>query len=179
VKSIKNKKIRFFLIFGLFIIFQLFSFGLDYYPGEEISINFLMFIKSMMGILPAAFILIGLFEVWVSKEKIEAHMGAGSGIRGYLWALVLAGPKVGGLYVAFPIAVALAKKGASLSVILFYISAAAIYRIPMTLIEASFLGVKFTLIRLFVALPLIFGASVLFAKVLEKQNYQIREKSDG
>jgi len=56
---------------------------------------------------------------------------------------------------------------------LFYISAAAIYRIPMTLIEFSLLGVKFTLIRLLVALPLIFISSIIFGNFLKKQNYQI------
>ncbi len=166
----KKKKIILFLMFIMFISL---SFAINFDSGKVIGLNFIKFSKSMLSILPAAFILIGLFEVWVSKEKIEAHMGSGSGIRGYLWALILAGPTVGGLYVAFPIAQALSKKGASLSVILFYISAAAIYRIPMTLIEFSLLGVKFTLIRLLVALPLIFISSIIFGNFLKKQNYQI------
>ncbi|ETR67135.1 MAG: hypothetical protein OMM_11917 [Candidatus Magnetoglobus multicellularis str. Araruama] len=70
----------------------------------------MMFSKTMLTILPVAFVLIGLFDVWVPKEVIESHMGMGSGIKGYLWAILLAGLTVGGIYVAFPVAHALHKK---------------------------------------------------------------------
>ncbi len=169
----KNKILKMLVIvaFAMFVGSSLFW---DFVPGKEIFYNFGVFAKNMLGILFAAFILIGLFEVWVSKEKIETHMGKESGLRGYLWALVLAATTAGGLYVAFPVSAALAKKGAKLSVIFFYISAAAIYRIPMTLIEASILGVKFTLIRLLVALPLIFVSAIVLGNVLEKREYRLK-----
>ncbi|MDI6701286.1 MAG: hypothetical protein QME48_08705 [bacterium] len=51
------------------------------------------------------------------KETVEKHFGEAAGIRGYVWAALLAGTTVGGLYVAFPVAYSLYKKGAKLSII--------------------------------------------------------------
>ena len=156
-----------------YILFLIISFAFGFNPGKEIGYNFLSFSVEMLKILPAAFILIGLFEVWVKKETVEKHLGEGSGIRGYVWAILLAGTTVGGLYVAFPVAYALYSKGAKLSVIFTYIGAAAICRVPMAIFEASFLGIKFTVIRLLVSLPLVVIASILLQYYLKKRNYEI------
>ena len=156
-----------------YILFLISSFVFGFNPGKEIGYNFLSFSVDMFKILPAAFILIGLFEVWVKKETVEKHLGEGSGIRGYVWAILLAGTTVGGLYVAFPVAYALYSKGAKLSVIFTYIGAAAICRVPMAIFEASFLGIKFTVIRLLVSLPLVVIASILLEYYLKKRNYEI------
>ena len=129
----------------------------------------------MLKILPCAFILIGLFEVWVKRGTVEKHLGKESGIRGYLWGVLLAGTTVGGVYVAFPVAYSLYRKGARLSVIFTYIGASALCRIPMSIFEASFLGIKFTLIRLFVSLPLVIVSSMLLGKYLSKRSYKIME----
>ena len=156
-----------------YILFLIISFAFGFNPGKEIGYNFLSFSVDMLKILPAAFILIGLFEVWVKKETVEKHLGEGSGIRGYVWVILLAGTTVGGLYVAFPVAYALYSKGAKLSVIFTYIGAAAICRVPMAIFEASFLGIKFTVIRLLVSLPLVIIASILLEYYLKKRNYEI------
>ncbi len=89
--------------------------------------------------------------------------------------MLLAGTTVGGLYVAFPVAYSLYSKGAKLSVIFTYLGAAAICRVPMTIFEASFMGIKFTAIRLLVSLPLVIVTSVLLGDYLTKRNYKILE----
>jgi uncharacterized membrane protein YraQ (UPF0718 family) len=127
----------------------------------------------MLGIMPGAFILIGLFEVWVKREIVERHLGEGSGFRGYLWMILLASTAVGGLYLAFPVAYSLYSKGAKLSVIFTYLGAAAICRIPMTIFEASFLGVKFTAIRWLVSLPLVIITSMLLGNYLTRRGYKV------
>ena len=156
--------------YGVFLIVSL-MLGFD--PGEKIGHNFASFSIEMLKILPGAFILIGLFEVWVKRETIEKHLGEESGIRGYIWAVLLAGTTVGGLYLAFPIAYSLYNKGAKLSVIFTYVGAAAICRVPMAIFEASFLGIKFTAIRLLVSIPLVIVASILLGDYLKKRNYKI------
>jgi len=156
-----------------YILFLIASFVFGFNPGKEIGYNFVSFSVYMLKILPCAFILIGLFEVWVKRETVEKHLGEKSAIRGYIWAVLLAGTTVGGLYVAFPVAYSLYSKGAKLSVIFTYIGASAICRIPMTIFEASFLGIKFTAIRLFVSLPLVIVASILLGDYLTKRNYKI------
>ncbi|MDZ7792753.1 MAG: permease [Spirochaetia bacterium] len=158
------------LLFGLFIVGSLlfrFEFGLT--AGRR----FLQFGGEMVKIVPFAFILIGLFEVWVPKHVVERHLGKQAGLRAHLWAVLLAGTTVGGLYVAFPVAAALQRKGARLSFLFTYIGASGVCRIPMTLFEASFLGIEFTLIRYAIAVPLIVLSSELMGEYLQRREYEI------
>jgi len=164
------------MIFGFgYLGFILLSYIIGFAPGEKIGGNFISFSIPMLKLLPFAFILIGLFDVWVKKETVEKHMGAQSGIRGHIWALLLAGTTVGGLYVCFPVAYTLHRKGAKLAVIFTYIAASAICRIPMTIFEASFMGIKFSVIRLLVSLPLVVVSSMLLGAFLEKRKYCMTE----
>lgn len=158
-----------------YIIFLIVSFTFGFNSGKEIGYNFFSFSMYMLKLLPFAFILIGLFEVWVKKETVEKHLGEESGMKGYIWALLLSSTTVGGLYVAFPVAYSLYSKGAKLSVIFTYIGASAICRVPLTIFEASFLGIKFTAIRLFISLPLVVLTSVLLGDYLTKRSYKIME----
>jgi len=170
----RNSIIRIVIILS-YVIFLVVSWIFGFNPGIKISDNFALFSVDMLKVLPCAFILIGLFEIWVKRETVEKHFGEESGIRGYIWAILLAGTTVGGLYVAFPVAYSLYSKGAKLSVIFTYIGASAICRIPMTIFEASFLGIKFTAIRLLVSIPLVIVTSILLGNYLTKRNYKIIE----
>ncbi len=156
-----------------YIAFISLSFIVGFAPGEQIGNNFKYFSIAMIKMLPCAFILIGLFEVWVKKETVEKHLGKESGIRGYTWGVLLAGTTVGGLYVAFPVAYSLYNKGAKLSVIFTYLGASAICRVPMTIFETSFMGIKFSIIRWSVSLPLLILSSFLLGNYLEKKKYKI------
>ena len=161
--------------FAAYLLFIVASFVLGFRPGEQVGLNFLTFSVEMLKILPWAFLLIGLFEVWVKRETVERHFGEEAGIRGYLWAVLLAGTTVGGLYVALPVAHSLHGKGARLSVIFTYMGASAVCRVPMAMFEASFLGIKFTAIRLFVSLPLVILTSMGLGAYLTKRDYRMRE----
>ena len=129
----------------------------------------------MMKILPLTFILIGLFEVWVKKETVEKHLGEKSNFLCYLWAIILGGTTIGPMLVALPIAYTLYKKGAKISVIYTYIGASSVCRIPMTIFEASFIGVKFTIVRYLVSIPLITISSILFEKTLKKGSFTMND----
>ncbi len=156
----------------LYFIFLAASLATGFKPGIQTGRNLLDFAYQIARVLPFAFVLIGLFEVWVPKKTVEKHLGTGSGIQGYIWAIVLAGPMVGGLYVALPMAVTLYKKGAGLGVILTFIGASSLCRIPMLIFEASFLGIPFSLARLIIAIPLVTVSSAFLGGVLEKRGYQ-------
>ena len=172
----KRGSIVTFTIIGAYAVFIAASLALDYDPGLAIGQNFADFSLAMLSIIPCVFILIGLFEVWVNQETVERHLGREAGIRAHLWVILLASATVGGLYIAFPVAYSLFRKGARLSIVFTYIGAAAVCRIPMTLFEASFLGLPFTVIRLLVSLPLVVVIARLMEKYLANRNYRM---SDG
>jgi uncharacterized membrane protein YraQ (UPF0718 family) len=159
-------------VFGLFTAA---SFAGNFTTGKEMARTFGSTLLDMLELLPCAFILIALFDVWVRRETVERHFGKGAGIRGYLWGIVLAGLTVGGTYVAFPVAYSLFRKRASTSVIFAYVGFASVCRIPMTTFEASFMGGLFTAVRLAVSIPLVTAFSLAMGRVLEKRGYQIRE----
>jgi hypothetical protein len=77
--------------------------------------------------------------------------------------------------VSFPVAYSLYGKGAKLSIILTYIGASGICRVPMAIFEASFMGIKFTMIRLMVSIPLLILTSIALGDYLTKRNYKIEE----
>jgi uncharacterized membrane protein YraQ (UPF0718 family) len=151
------------------------SFLLDYAPGIRAGRSFAAVMIEMLKILPCAFVLLALFEEWGKRETVVRHLGGGRSLRGYLWAVLLGGMTIGGLFVAFPVAASLHKKGASLRVIFAYLGFAGVCRIPMTLFEASFLGPKFTVVRLAVSIPLMLLAGVALGGILERKEYQITE----
>jgi len=165
-----------FVFIGAYAVFIAASLALDYDPGIAIGWNFADFSLAMLAIIPCVFVLIGLFEVWVKQETVERHLGRGAGVKAYLWVIMLASATVGGLYIAFPVAYSLFRKGAKLSIVFTYIGAAAICRIPMTIFEASFLGLPFTVIRLLISLPLVVVTALLLEKYLAKRGYRM---SDG
>lgn len=157
------------VLYGLFVGVSFIA-GFD--PGMDIARNFADFALHMFRILPCAFVLIGLFEVWVKRETVIRHLGEGSSrLMAYVWVLLLAATTVGGLYVAFPVAWTLYSKGARPQVVLGYIGASAICRIPMTVFEASFLGAGFSLVRLAVSLPLVIASSELLGAYLSRRGW--------
>ncbi len=172
----KKKQRISLIVFVIFVCLIVFSWIFKFTPGVSIGDNFVEFAKGMIQVLPCAFILIGLFEVWVPQKVVEQNFGHSSGIKGYIWAILLASTTVGGAYVAFPVAYSLYKKGAKFGTILTYVGSAALVRIPMTLFEASFLGIKFTLIRLLTSVPLIVISSALLGKYLEKKKVVFPEQ---
>ncbi len=172
----KNKpgpvRISFAAVYFLFIAV---SIAAGFTPGKKIGMNFMQFSIELVKLLPIIFILIGLFDVWVKREFIEKHLGKDSGVLGYLWVILLASPIAGGLIPAFPVAYSLFSKGARLSLVFTFIGAAAVCRIPMTLFEASFLGVKFSLVRLGVSVPLVIFSSILLGRYLERKGYKVKD----
>ena len=104
--------------------------------------------KTMMLVIPPIFILLGLLDVWVPREKMIRYMGPGSGPKGGLLAFLLGSFAAGPLYGAFPFAAVLMRKGASFTNILVFIGAWSTTKIPMILFEISALGVRFALARL-------------------------------
>jgi uncharacterized membrane protein YraQ (UPF0718 family) len=113
------------------------------------SVSMIVFqAKTLFFLIPPIFILLGLLDVWVPRERMIRYMGEGSGLKGTILAFLIGSFAAGPLYGAFPFAAALMKKGASFSNILIFIGAWSTTKIPMLLFEIGALGPRFALSRL-------------------------------
>ena len=121
----------------------------------------------MIMILPAVMVIMGLFSVFVSKELVVKYLGKTSGIKGILLAIFFGALPTGPLYVAFPLAVALRSKGASLSNIVIFLSAWACIKIPQELVELQFLGIKFMAVRLILTIIFVVIMGMFIEKIIE------------
>ncbi len=171
------KKYKFdFPVIIAFMIFTGSSFYFNFNPGIQIfKDNFWIFIKEMILVLPVMFILIGLFDVWISKERVQKHIGKTSGIKGVLMVMLLAFIQAGPLYAAFPVAYLLWKKGCSPANVFIYLSAFTTAKIPMLTFEIGFLGLKFSLLRILITIPVFLLIGLIMGKYFEKNNYKINK----
>ncbi|OGC11590.1 hypothetical protein A3K48_03695 [candidate division WOR-1 bacterium RIFOXYA12_FULL_52_29] len=152
----------------LFAIFIIGSLALSFDPGLKIYANFSEFFLEMITFLPLMFLLVGLFDVWIPKEKIEKHIGHGSGIGGTLWVILLATLQAGPLYGAFPVAYILSQKGASVRNIFIYLGVFSAMKIPMLTFEIGFLGLKFSILRTLFSLPIFITIGFIMERYLDK-----------
>jgi len=127
-----------------FVVFILF------FPGyrEKSFTSLTTQVQTMLLVIPPIFILLGLIDVWVPREKMIRYMGEKAGAKGGLLAFLLGSFAAGPLYGAFPFAAVLMKKGASFTNILIFIGAWSTTKIPMLLFEMESLGKRFALARL-------------------------------
>ena len=169
----RKKKMRIQLILlAMYAIIIGCSFLWNFEIGKSIGREGWRFFKSLLTLFPAAFILIGLFEVWVDRSIIEKHLGHESGMISHLWAFLLASTIMAPLIIALPVAHSLSKKGARFSIVISFISASTICRIPMTIFEATYLGLPFSIIRLTVSIPLVILFSEFLGKVFDDTDYK-------
>ena len=128
-----------------------------------VSSNFFI---EMILILPAVMVMLGLFEVWVPKNIVVKYIGKASGMKGILLSLTLGALPTGSLYIAFPMAAALIKKGAKISNIVIFLSAWACIKIPQEMVELQFLGLHFMLSRLILTIAFVILMGLLIEMVI-------------
>ncbi|MFJ8530292.1 permease [Bacillus sp. NPDC094106] len=121
-------------------------------------------ILDMLLLLPPVLVFVGLLDKWVEKETLIRYMGKKSGIYGTLFSLLLGGIAAGPLYVAFPIATLLLKKGASIRYIVFFLGVWTTAKLPVIVYEFASFGVEFTLIHICFGLLFFYLMGVIFEK---------------
>jgi uncharacterized membrane protein YraQ (UPF0718 family) len=137
-------------------------------------------LKEMLLVLPPIFIILGLLDVWVPRERMIKLMGEGSGWRGILLAFFLGSAAAGPLYAAFPVAQVLLKKGASMRNVLILLGAWSTTKIPMLMFELTSMGPRFTVTRLIVDLAGILLIALSMEQFMkEKDRDEILAKARG
>jgi uncharacterized membrane protein YraQ (UPF0718 family) len=150
------------IIFLIFVGLAIFS----PYTAKRSSLITLDYFKEMIFIIPPVFILMGLLEVWIPKDKIKKWLGRGSGIKGILLSLLLGTLPTGPLYVAFPMAASLLKKGAHVSNMVIFLGSWAALKIPQLMVEIKFLGVAFASLRFILTLVALILVGILMEFLL-------------
>jgi uncharacterized membrane protein YraQ (UPF0718 family) len=131
----------------------------------------------LLIVVPPIFILIGLLDVWVEKERMMKLMGPESKGTGILIAFLLGSLAAGPLYAAFPVAITLLKKGSSFRNILVLLGAWSTTKIPMLMFESASMGLNFTITRFIINLFGIMAIALISEKVLsEKTMISIGER---
>ena len=120
--------------------------------AKRSSLVTLDYLKEIVLIMPPVFILMGLLEVWIPKDKIQKWLGSGSGIKGAALSFALGTLPTGPLYVAFPMAGSLLKKGARVSNMVIFMGSWGALKIPQLIVEVKFLGLPFTALRFILTL---------------------------
>ena len=161
-----NKHLKNYTWVIWFVFFSAGSYFMGFKPGLVIYSNFNEFFLEMISFVPFLFIIIGLFDVWVPKEMLEKHVGRGSGVKGIFLVILLAMLQAGPLYGAFPVAYILCKKGASVRNIFIYLGAFSSMKLPMLGIEIGYLGIKYTILRTLISLPLFIFIGYLMEKIV-------------
>ena len=129
--------------------------------------------REMAMILPPVFVLLGLLDIWVSRETMMRYMGEKSGFKGIAFGFLLGTAAAGPLYAAFPIAGILLKKGAKFTNILVFIGTWSTAKIPMLLMEASYLGTKFMVIRFALSMIGILLITYITEKALTQKDREL------
>ena len=131
--------------------------------------------KTLLNVVPlllAAFLIAGLTQTLVTREVVTRWLGAGSGWRGIALACLGGALMPGGPYAYYPIAAALLKAGASLGVLVTFVTAKNLYSLSRLPVEVALLGPYLTAVRFAVtlALPPVLGflAEWLFGRYIER-----------
>ena len=108
---------------------------------------------SVIPLLIFAFLVAGLVQTLVSRDRAARWLGAEAGWRGIILACLGGALIPGGPYAYYPIAAALMHSGAGLGVLVAFVTAKNLWSVTRLPLEFALLGSHLTLIRLFVIFP--------------------------
>ncbi len=135
--------------------------------GEVLNQTIWHYLVEMLSFIPPVFVLTALLDVWVPRRIVEGNIGPGTGVKGIIITIITATSAAGPLYVAFPIALTLYRKGAKVSNVVLFLHAWGTIKIPMVLNEIRFVGFDFAIARLLLTLPAIIAISLVVEKIIK------------
>jgi len=163
----KKKMIRDWLFLGITIVVVIILLSIFPTKTEAVTSTAQEYLIEMMIILPAIMIIMGLFAVFIPSETVVKYLGKTSGIKGIGLSILIGTLPTGPLYIAFPMAATLLKKGARVSNIIVFLSAWACIKIPQEMVEFQFLGGEFMLLRLILTVVFVILMGVIIERIIE------------
>ena len=130
-----------------------------------ISVNTL---ASVLLLIAAVFGLVGLLQVWISRDLIVRLLGREAGLKGLLVAALCGTLLIGPAYIIFPLLMSIHKQGARWAVVTIVLSAYAV-KLQMLPIEIEFLGWPFALGRSLLTVALAIPTGLLVEALMERR----------
>ena len=126
--------------------------------------------KNLLEIMPAVLIIMGVLSVWITSDMVEKYMGAEAGFKGTIACLVFGVLSSIPIFMAFPMGRMLYSKKARLSSVYVFFGALA-FPITTLLVEVQFMGLKWTLTRLGLSIPLVIVAAYIGERLYSRAKF--------
>jgi len=169
-KQLKKNMIKSWFFFCISIVIVVVLLSIFPEKIESVTLTSQEYFIEMMIILPAVMIIMGLFAVFIPSETVVKYLGKTSGIKGVALSIFIGTLPTGPLYIAFPMAATLLKKGARVSNIIVFLSAWACIKIPQEMVEFQFLGGEFMLLRLILTVVFVIFMGLIIERIIEWSN---------
>jgi len=163
----KKKMMRDWLFLGIIIVVVIILLLIFPAKTDAVTSTAQEYFIEMMIILPAVMVIMGLFAVFIPNETVVKHLGKTSGVKGIALALLIGTLPTGPLYIAFPMAATLLKKGARVSNIIVFLSAWACIKLPQEMVELRFLGGEFMFLRLILTIIFVIIMGISIERIIE------------
>ena len=164
-----------FVIIWLVVIIAIYIFNNSF--GLKIFLNIKSSVIQMLSVLPPIMIMLGLIDVWISRESMMKYMGKESGIVGVALSILIASLAAGPMYAAFPFTKVLSDKGVKLSNIMIFLNAWCVIKLSTILFEIGGLGYKFTFVRFLIDLPGVIVMGYLIEYLDNKKFFSKKSKN--
>lgn len=123
---------------------------------------------SVILLIVAVFGLVGLLQVWISRELIVRLLGREGGVKGLLIAALCGTLLIGPAYIIFPLLMSIQKQGARWAVVTIVLTSYAV-KLQMIPIEIGFLGWPFSLGRALITIALAVPTGLLVEALMERR----------
>lgn len=128
--------------------------------GGSLLLGVALLILAVMG-------LVGLVQVWISRDMVARLLGEEGGVRALLVAALCGTLLVGPPYVIFPLLMTVRRQGARWAVVSIVLAAYAV-KLPMIPLEVGFLGWPFSLGRSLLTLLFAIPSGLLVERLMKR-----------
>ena len=146
-----------FLIIGSFLLAYNARSG-QHQQGLSHSVSIL---RGVLPVVLVAFLLAGMIEALIPEAFVRHWLATEAGLRGVFFGTLGGAILAMGPYASFPIIASVNNAGAGLGTVIALITAWALFGLNKMPFEIGFFGLRFTVIRIVLSLPLCLGAGAL------------------
>ena len=129
--------------------------------GGNLLLSVALLVVAVMG-------LVGLVQVWISRETVARLLGEEGGVKALFVAALCGTLLIGPPYVIFPLLMTIRQQGARWAVITIVLAAYAV-KLPMIPLEVGFLGWPFSLGRSLLTLIFAIPTGLLVERFMQSK----------